>query len=410
MKMMNNRKHLRVVLFLLFLGTGLSSFGQCLKDYQQMALEKNPNIRAALAEYKIAQQKVEKAGGWADPMLSVGAFARDLKTGEAAEIINVSLMQKLPWFGSITAKENVAEFMGKAEFQTLQDVKKQMLLSVSQQYYTLFLNRKQIKIQQANLQILEDYKKIALAKVRSGEGLVSDVLQVDILMDGAQTQLKILRLSKRNLETTFNLLLHRNRHTKVVLPDSLFLKPTQKIMKDDSLFVEHPKVQKWENMRESAEASQVLARKSGMPLLSVGVEYMKEPMGMNMQMEMLMPMVSVSIPIFRGKYKAAEKEAEWQENSYEHQREAAKNNLATAYAQAQLVLQKNKANLRLKQAQISKAKQILSLMITSYQNSQIDFEDVLQMRKKLLSYQLERIQAKTNYFIGLAQMKYVLAD
>lgn len=410
MKIMNTRKPLGFVLFLLFLGTWKGSFGQSLKSYQQIALDNNPTIRAAMAKYKVAQQKVQKAGGWSDPMLNIGAFTQDVKTGESVDMVTVSLMQNIPWFGSIEAKEKVAQLMGEAEFQTWQNEKKKMLLSVSQQYYKLFLNQKQIEIQQANLQILETYKNIALAKVRSGEGLASDVLRVDILKDEARTQLEILKFNKDNLKVVFNILLQRKKNTAVVLPDSLNVPPTYRSWEEDSLFAAHPKVQLWESKRKSAEASQVLAQKSGMPMLGIGVEYMREPMGMDMQMEVLMPMVSISIPIFRGKYKAAQKEAEWTEDSYLYQREAAKDALEEVYEKAKLTLRQGAAKIELKKAQIAKTKQVLKLMIMSYQNGKIEFENILQMQEKLLDYQLTLIQAKTAYFIGLAQMEYLLAE
>lgn len=398
-------------MFLLVCGAMVQSgFGQSLEVYQGIALENNPTVQAAMASYKATQQQVKTAGAWSDPMLSVGAFSRNLKNGEPAGMTNISLMQNLPWFGMPKAKKEVAEFAGKAEYQALEEVRQQLLLTVSQQFYALFAVEKQLAIQESNLQILEKYKAIALAKVRSGEGLLSDVLQVDILRDEVAAQLKILELKKESLVADFNILLQRETTSEVLLPENLYLEQHRFNWEKDSLFANHPRVNQWENKRQSAEANQVVAQKGGMPMIGVGVEYMKEPMGMGMEMESIMPMVSVSIPIFRGKYKAAEKEANLMEARYKYQREATKDALASAFQQAKFALIEAKTNVELNQSQIEKTQQVLELMVTSYQNGKIDFESILTMRQKLLNYQLALAQSKASYFTAVAKLNYLLTE
>ena len=88
--------------------------------------------------------------------------------------------------------------------------------------------------------------------------------------------------------------------------------------------------------RRASEANETVAQKEGLPKLGVGLDY--AIVGKRTDMEVadngkniLMPMVSVSIPIFRKKYKAAEKEAQLMQENYSLQKEETINSLTSNY-------------------------------------------------------------------------------
>jgi outer membrane protein TolC len=122
-----------------------------------------------------------------------------------------------------------------------------------------------------------------------------------------------------------------------------------------------------------------------------------------------MPMVSVSLPIFRGKYKAAQKEAQLMQESYSLQREEATNRLTSSYDMIWFEIQKQVELIQLYEEQIQESGQSLNLLFSAYSNSGKDFEEVLRMQQQILKYQKMKATALSEYHIALAELDYVTA-
>src|SRR5699024_7463629 len=190
------------------------------------------------------------------------------------------------------------------------DVRNRLFFEVSVQYFQLYALEKSIRFQEENLKILEDYKELALAEVRSGSGALADVLRTEIRMDDGRTALEILKMQKNPVVVRFNALLNRDKNADVNIPEKVNLQGFQNLVgfsADDSLYQNHPRVTQMEKMLAAAEANEKVAQKNGLPKLGIGLDYMVVSKGMGMMdsggdgRDAFMPMVSVSIPIFRKK-------------------------------------------------------------------------------------------------------------
>jgi outer membrane protein TolC len=122
-----------------------------------------------------------------------------------------------------------------------------------------------------------------------------------------------------------------------------------------------------------------------------------------------MPMVSVSLPIFRGKYKAAQKEAQLMQESYSLQREEAANRLISSYDMIWFEIQKQIELIQLYEEQIQESRQSLNLLFSAYSTSGKDFEEVLRMQQQILKYQKMKATALSEYHIALAELDYITA-
>jgi len=120
-------------------------------------------------------------------------------------------------------------------------------------------------------------------------------------------------------------------------------------------------------------------------------------------------MVSVSLPIFRGKYKAAQKEAQLMQESYSLQREEAANRLTSSYDMIWFEIQKQIELIQLYEEQIQESWQSLNLLFSAYSNSGKDFEEVLRMQQQILKYQKMKATALSEYHIAIAEMDYITA-
>ncbi|MHA6278557.1 TolC family protein [Salinimicrobium sp. CAU 1759] len=394
---------------LFFLLSG-SLNAQTLQDYLLIAAENNPKVKAAYSEFEAALQEAPQVKSLPDPTLTVSAFGQMVETRLGPQEARFSLMQMFPWFGTLEARENVANLMAEAKFQAFLETRNEILLQVSTKYYELYELEQQLQFQQENLEILQNYKDLALSRVSAGSGALSDVLQADLLRNESVTGLEIIRLKQDALRAQFNALLNREKSEAVVVQTQIEIVPENAIF--DTLVEDNPQLEELENMAASARAREVLAKKEGMPNVGIGLDYVIVGERMDMAVEdngrdAIMPMLSVSLPIFRGKYKAARKQAAFLAESYEQRKEGVKNQLLADLETALFEVREARAMLVLYERQVESSKQVLNLLLSSYRNAASDFEEVLRVRQELLKYQLAVAGAEAGYLTALAKIDYL---
>ncbi len=406
----NNRYLLALVVF--FGLTCSQVAAQTLEDYLQIAAENNPDLKAVYAEFEAALQEAPQVSSLPDPNLTVSAFGRMVETRLGPQEARFSLMQMFPWFGTLEARENAANLAAEAKFQSFLDARNELFYQVSEKYFQLYELERGIRFQRDNAEILRNYKDLSLSRVRAGSGALSDVLQTELMINETATALEILDLQKAPLRTQFNSLLNRHRNMEVVLPEQLETTEVSLQEIPDGILEDHPKLMEMEKMAASARSREVVARKEGYPDIGLGMEYAiigkrtdANPEGNGR--DAFMPMLSISLPIFRKKYRAAEKEAQFMQESYSQRRVAVKNRLSAEFEAAIFDLERSRSMLALYEKQVESSNQVLNLLLSSYRNAAADFEEVLRVRQELLRYQLEIAGAEAAFFTAIARINYL---
>lgn len=384
---------------------------QTLDEYYAIAAEDNPKIKAAYAEFEAALQEVPQVKSLPDPTLTVSAFGQMIETRLGPQEARFSLMQMFPWFGTLEAKADVAALMAEAKFQAFLEVRNEILFQVSRRYYELYALEQSLEFQENDLEILQSYKDLALAKVRSGSGALSDVLQVDLMRNETVTTLEVLKLKKQPVLSAFNALLNRDRFSAVILPKELDVENTFLTSLDIDIS-KNPRLEEMEQMAASARARKEVARKEGFPSVGLGLDYVIVGERMDMEVEdsgrdAIMPMLSVTLPIFRKKYKAAQRQAEFLEESYVQRRAGMQNELIVELEEATYEVQEARAMLELYKRQVESSEQVLNLLLSGYRNATSGFEEILRVRQELLKYQLAVAQAEADLFTALAKIDYL---
>ena len=149
---------------LLILSIGLISIGgqaQQLQSYIQEAERNNPEIQAYELRYNIAEKKVNEVNTLPNTTVSAGYFVSEPETRTGAQRARFSISQMLPWFGTITARENYAGSMAETEFVEIAIAKRKLALSVAQSYYQLYSIRAKQDVLDENVQLLQTYQRLA---------------------------------------------------------------------------------------------------------------------------------------------------------------------------------------------------------------------------------------------------------
>ncbi|MCM4158496.1 TolC family protein [Antarcticibacterium flavum] len=408
------KKYKIVILLTLFLGIySNQAKAQTLDDYLQIAVENNPKVKAAYAEFEAALQRSAQASGLLDPTLTMGAFG-NMETLMGTETANFQLMQMFPWFGTLGKKEDAANLMAEAKFQQYLNARNEVLFEVKSAYAEIYEVGKTIEFQEENLGILNSYRELTLSAFRSGNSSMVNVVRIDIERDGASTEIELLKDQLRPLKAEFNLMLNRAPNEVVEIKDTLIIAENEALVDGEIFFDEHPTVQLYEKQQESYQIQEEVAKKEGLPMLGVGLEYTilsKSPMamsGMNGR-DMLMPMVSVSLPIFRKKYKAMEKEAEFMARAMEQEQQMQKNQLRSEYEMTLFELKRAQRLIQLYDRQIESSRQANKLLVSGFSNNTEDFEEVLRMNQDILMLKTQQLQALKNGLTALAKMEYLFS-
>lgn len=396
------------------LGLQMIAQTQTLDDYFKIAAENNPGLQAKYKSFEASLQKITQVNSLPDPNLSFGYFISPVETRVGPQRARFSLSQMFPWFGTLKVQERAATLLAEAKYQEFLDARNKLFYEVSASYYPLYELQKLITIEEENQRILTSYKEIATVRFENNRGSMVDVLRVDIMLKDASTNLVILNKKIKSLETRFNKLLNRDDREAIAVQDSLFVMDIEEGYRKDSLLLSNPLLEELDLRILASEALEEVAIKQGLPMVGVGLDYVIVGKRPDMTFpgngrDAFMPMVTVSLPIFRDKYKAAEKEAQLMQESFALQKQEVANRLIISYDMIWFELQKQVELIALYEAQIQESKQSLNLLFSAYGNSGTDFEEVLRMQQQILKYQKLKVTALTEYKTVLAELDYITA-
>lgn len=387
---------------------------QTLEDYFRVAADNNPGLNARYKEFEAALQEVTQARSLQDPTLSVGYFISPVETRVGPQRARLSLSQMFPWFGTLKAQGDAAAYLADAKYQAFIDARNKLYFQVATAYYPLYELNKLELLEQKNIDILESYKTISTKQFENGNGAMVDVLRADIMLKESQTNLKILKDKERSLKAAFNTVLGQDTDEDVIVKDSLELVQLPGNDLKDSLMVNNPVLKELDYKVSASQAMETAAIKQGLPKLGVSFDYVIVGERSDMAMDdngkdAIMPMVSVGIPIFRAKYKAAEKKAQLMQESYLLQKEDYTNTIISGYETILFEIRQQQQLIYLYEDQIKESQQILNLLYSAYSNSGKEFEEVLRVQQQLLKYEKMRATALAQYHIALARLNYITA-
>ena len=403
-------KSLLVLFTLHFSFLTYNSNAQQLESYIQVAEENNPQIQSFNLKYEIAEEKINEVNAYPDTEFGIGYFVSEPETRTGPQKLRLSVRQMLPWFGTITARENYAGSIADAEYVEIAVAKRQLALSVAQAYYRLYANEAKQKILQENIELLETFHELALNSLEVGSASAVDVLRLQMRQNDLAQQKESLEQEFNAEEVLFNNLLNREEDLSVEVVDSLFI-PTQTDEKERVAEV-HPELLKFEKLYESVVEAEKLNLKDAAPKLGFGVDYVSVADRTDMTLadngkDILMPMVSVSIPIFNSKYKSVTKQNELRQKELQAQKDQRLNLLQTRLEEAVSI--RNSARLTAKTfiENLEQAKDAEEILIKSYETGTIYFNDVLEIQELQLKFQTGLIEAVKNYYMQAAVINYI---
>lgn len=314
---------------------GMESFGQTIPTrYLESAAQHNPLLKAEYNQYRAEMERVGQVG-LPDPEVNLGFFLMPMERYMGNQVASASIMQMIPWFGTLAASRNEAFHMAQARYMVFKEAKSQVYLDVKNAYYGLYFLEKQISITSQNLEILRTLENIALAQYTtggnaagnttrsnnnmeasppagrsstsggmgnmgnmqqgrnlqqksrtsanmetgmnnmSGGGSMVDVLKVQIEIKTLESNLEYFEDLRKPLLLKFSQLTGMAVTTPIVFPDSLEILPLPLPVAEmpDSIKQNNPMLQMLEAEEQAFMAMENMNKRMGMPMLGIGLQY-----------------------------------------------------------------------------------------------------------------------------------------
>ena len=403
-------KNIKIIICLLFVSAFAKA--QQLQSYIDEAENNNPEIQAFELRYNIAEEKVNEANWLPNTEVSAGYFVSEPETRVGAQRARIGVKQMLPWFGTVTARENYATSMAEAEYVEITIAKRKLALSVAQSYYRLYETRAKQEVLDENIQLLKTYERLALTSVEVGKASAVDVLRLQIRQNELQQQKEVLEEEFNSEQTTFNNLLNRDENSTVEIVATMEIPEDDPTYGTDALSL-NPELLKYDKLYESIAQSELLNQRESLPMIGFGVDYLPvtERSDVNFSdngKDVLMPMVSVSIPIFNNRYKSISRQNELRQQEIETQKSQRLNVLESAFAKA--ISQRNQARIKFntQTMNLKQAKDAEQILIKNYETGTIDFNDVLDIQELQLKFQMNQIESVQMYYVQQSIINYLI--
>ena len=388
---------------------------QPLDQYLEVAAQNNPRLKSLFNQYLAALEEVPQVGALPDPQLSFAVFIQPVETRVGAQRANFMASQMFPWFGTLTAQEQVAADRAKAKLAQFEDAKLELFKQVKVTYNNLYYRQVATEIMQKNLALLASFKELARVNFEGGRAGFADVLRVAIEEEALQNKLQYLEEGQEPLLTQFEQLLNQDVSQPTLLPDSLWQE--ELVLSKDRIFqtilANNPRLEELRYEAQAYENQTMVAKKMGLPSFTLGGSYTSIAARTEIEMPnngrdaILFPQVGIRLPLYRKKYRAMEKQAQLRQEAAQFAQESNEDQLLTELERLYRNYQDAQRRVTLNNRLADLTNRTLGLLQTEFTTGEADFEEIIQVQQQLLDYQLQEEQARVeqnNYVYSMEHL------
>ena len=386
-----------------------------LDAYLALAMERSPGLRAAFYQWKAALERSGYAGSLPDPILSYGHYIESVETRVGPQERRLSLRQSYPWFGTLGAKEEIASQEAKAAYQRFESERLRLFYRVKSAYYDYYYLGRDLALTRENLELLKFWESVTRTKFKVALTRHPDVIRAQLELGKLENRLLTIEQKIEPAAARLRALLDLPSSAGIPIPESLSVVETRldgAAVKNHAL-AHNPALKSLRHLIDRAEAGVRLARKSYFPDLTFGLDYIEtgealNPASPESGKDAWAVAIGVTLPIWVGKNNAREQEALAVRKEAEYGVREAENRLA---AEAEAVVFENDDALRklrlYRDGLVPKAEQSLNANYAAYQAGELDFLNVLDAQRQLLSFRIEQERALVDLAIAQAEVEMI---
>jgi outer membrane protein TolC len=253
----------------------------------------------------------------------------------------------------------------------------------------------------------------------AGNSGLTDIYRIQIETGDLENNISLLKNQRNTVMAQFNAYLNRGVTTPVFTYENIAVDSLELSLMEvsDSMLANNPMLGMLDYEKQSIESRKKMVTRMGYPMVGLGLNYSlisksATAMGapdMNGK-DMIMPMVTVTLPIYRKKYNAMIREADFMEKATSENYQATANSLQAEYYQAVQLYQDAQRRIKLYDNQYQLASKSLDLMLKSFSVSSSALTDVLRIRQQTLDYEVKQVEAVADFNTAIAWLKRLMAN
>jgi cobalt-zinc-cadmium efflux system outer membrane protein len=379
--------------------------GLSLSEAIAEALQSNPEIQAAKNKLESARARSKQATYLEDPELNMEAWGVPLNHPvkyRSANPLIVGVRQKLPFFGKLGLKGEMAMQDVRMAEEELRAKEQEILAKVKTAYADYFMNTKSVEISKELLELIRHTSATAEGLYQVGKAPQQDVIRA--LLERTEL-LNKLTLAEKDLlisQAKLNTLLSRRPDAPLGASRELDVRsvPIQFAQLEKLSLEQRPELRALESsVSRSEKAIQLAERNRKYPDFMVGLQYWVAPD--QSPRHMYAPMLTLTIPFSpwtKGKhdYEIEEALAE---------RQAAKANLAAMKNMALLEVRETSARLNAAMKSVSiyrdgllpQTEQSFQAAVAAYQTGGVNFMTLLDAQRMIRDVRMGYYKAVVDY-------------
>jgi len=374
----------------------------------KIALERNPELKEALARTQAGIEGVRRAGSLDDPMLKFEAWGIPLNTPLAFnqdQTNMLGLRQTFPFPGNLSLKSEAALRDAESMYQMYRDRRLDVALRLKKAYLDYYSMSREVDIHLEHVGIMRDMERITDIKYRNGAVSQQDVLKPQVELILLHNDVLAMTQHLESDKAAINALLNRP-------PDAPLGKPKEPIFPDETFDVQalsakalsRPDVLAAQLRARSTEASaKVASREANLPDFSVGADYWQQP---GMPNDAWGLMFSINLPWFTGKHGAEVARLEHALRADQAAVETAQNKALFEVRDAWFKVESARKSLVLFKGELlPKSAQSADVSRANYEKDKASFLDLLDAERSLRDVKLKYSQALVQYEMAVADLE-----
>ncbi len=395
-----------------FTGETVLGSDPTLEEYLAYASQKNPGLRAAYHGWTSRLERVPSVSSLPEPVFSYMYYVESVETRVGPQRQKFSLRQAFPWFGTLGARESVAEQEAWAAYRWFQEEKLRLAYRVRKAYSEYYLLGRRIQIARSTLELLRGWESISRTRFETGQSGRSDVVRIEIEIARLTDALRTLEDSKSSAAEDMRNALGAPDGTEIDFPGDM---PESAVIEPDTVMAAvlngNPSILAIDHMIMREENALRLAGKSSWPDFALGLDYIDTGPAIDPEMpdsgkDPWMVSLSVKLPIWFGKNSALKEEARariemnrYEKKDTEGELRARVEKVLVDYRDAFSKTELFGGSL------IPKAEESLAITLMEYEGGDADFLHVLDAQRLLLDLRLEMEEALVKQEIRAAELE-----
>ncbi len=387
-------------------------------EFVRYALYNNPRVEAALLRWRAAVERLPQVSAPPDPRLTFGYFLEEVQTRTGPQEARFGVAQTLPWFGKLQDREDAASKAAIAAWRQFEAARLDVVERVVGTLHDLAYLDAATRITEENLRLLGSLEEVVRARYRVGSGTHSELIRVQVELGQLEDRLAQLRAMRPSFVAELNAALNRETTAPVATMREL---PGRVATVEGAALSEiarrsNPTLLALDEMADEQRYMTEVARKDGLPELTVGLEYIVTGQAINPATpgsgdDPVLLSFGVNLPLWRDKYDAGVRETMARRLAITHERGGEANRVAAGVQRAWFEHTDADRRVRLyEQTLIPKAEESLRASLAGFRSGDASFLELLDTERTLLEFAVAAERAKADRGKALARLSTLVGE